>query len=135
MLNPYFVDAWLFIALTDRRDTDYLRARRVTQRVGQARLVTHAAVFFELLAFFSEEGSQARAQAVANVRDAMLSMEVITPDRALFLGALDRYAARPDKKYSLTDCMSMIVMEERGIRHVLTNDHHFRQEGFVVVNE
>jgi predicted nucleic acid-binding protein len=31
--------------------------------------------------------------------------------------------------------MSMEVMERRGITHVLTNDHHFRQEGFTVVNE
>jgi predicted nucleic acid-binding protein len=29
----------------------------------------------------------------------------------------------------------MVVMEQRGIRHVLTNDHHFAQAGFVVVSE
>jgi predicted nucleic acid-binding protein len=27
------------------------------------------------------------------------------------------------------------VMEQRGITHVLTNDHHFRQDGFVVVSD
>ena len=49
--------------------------------------------------------------------------------------ALDLYSQRPDKEYSLVDCMSMVLMRERGITHVLTNDHHFRQEGFTVVNE
>lgn len=29
----------------------------------------------------------------------------------------------------------MVLMEERGIRQVLTNDHHFAQAGFTVVNE
>jgi uncharacterized protein len=40
-----------------------------------------------------------------------------------------------DKAYSLVDCMSMSLMRERGITHILTNDHHFRQEGFTLVNE
>ncbi|HMG73540.1 MAG TPA: hypothetical protein VK582_08565 [Pyrinomonadaceae bacterium] len=37
---------------------------------------------------------------------------------------------RPDKGYSLTDCISMNVMRERGLTDVLTNDPHFRQEGY-----
>jgi predicted nucleic acid-binding protein len=53
----------------------------------------------------------------------------------LFPGAIDIYSRRPDKEYSLIDCMSMTLMRSRGITHVLTNDHHFRQEGFTVVNE
>lgn len=39
------------------------------------------------------------------------------------------------RTYSLVDCISMVVMEERGIQHVLTNDHHFTQAGFTVVNQ
>ena len=53
----------------------------------------------------------------------------------LFAAALALYSQRLDKEYSLVDCMSMTLMRERGITHVLTNDHHFRQEGFTVVNE
>ena len=55
--------------------------------------------------------------------------------RELFERALSLYERRPDKEYSLVDCMSMTLMRERGITHVLTNDHHFRQEGFTVVSE
>ncbi len=135
MGETYFADAWYFIAFSDRYDAHHRQARRLMQRLGGARIVTHEAVFFEVLAFFSEEGARVRNQAVVTVRDAMQSLEVITPDRNLFLRALDRYAARPDKEYSLTDCLSMVVMEWRGIRHVLSNDHHFRQEGFLLVNE
>jgi predicted nucleic acid-binding protein len=38
--------------------------------------------------------------------------------------------ARPDKGYSLTDCVSMLVMRQEGITEILTHDIHFTQEGF-----
>jgi predicted nucleic acid-binding protein len=65
----------------------------------------------------------------------MRQARVLPGDRDLFLRAIDRYDDRLDKHYSLVDCMSMLVMLDLGITHVLTNDHHFHQEGFVVVNE
>jgi uncharacterized protein len=40
------------------------------------------------------------------------------------------YAARPDKGYSLVDCISMQTMRKEGLTEVLTNDRHFEQEGF-----
>ena len=46
---------------------------------------------------------------------------------------MDRYERRLDKGYSLVDCMSMVVMEDLDIQHVLTNDRHFQQAGFTLV--
>ena len=97
--------------------------------------VAHDGVLTEFLAFFSAYGAHNRQGAVRFVRQVMRDAVVVPSDRALFLAAVDRYAARPDQEYSLTDCMSMVLMEDRGIRHVLTNDHHFAQAGFVVVSE
>jgi predicted nucleic acid-binding protein len=135
-MQTYFVDAWFFIALFDRRDAHHLRARRLAVEVlARSHAVTHDAVLTEVLAYFSEEGVAARQIAVEGARRALRLYEVLPSDRTLFSAALDRYAARPDKQYSLVDCMSMVLMEQRGIRHVLTNDHHFSQAGFVVVNE
>ena len=37
---------------------------------------------------------------------------------------------RPDKEWSLTDCLSFVVMQERGISRALAYDHHFEQAGF-----
>ena len=62
-------------------------------------------------------------------------MSAVPAGRDLFIRGLQLYEQRPDKEYSLVDCMSMTLMRERGIAHVLTNDRHFRQEGFTVVNE
>jgi predicted nucleic acid-binding protein len=58
---------------------------------------------------------------------------VVPQSRESFLRALGRYEERRDKQYSLTDCVSMNVMDSEGILTVLTNDHHFEQEGFVVL--
>jgi predicted nucleic acid-binding protein len=45
------------------------------------------------------------------------------------------YQGRADKNYSLTDCFSMIIMQEKRISGVLTNDDGFRQEGFTKIYE
>lgn len=136
-MREYFVDAWFMIAVLDRSDGHHVRAVRLGDRLRRlsAILVTHETVFFEVLAYFSEEGAHARLRAVEMVRESQALWTVIASTPARVDRALDLYTARPDKEYSLTDCMSMVVMRDRGIESVLTNDHHFRQEGFTVVSE
>ena len=134
-MQKYFADTWFFIALVDRRDAHHAQARRLASTVLRYPIVTHDYVLSEFLASFSDDGARARSLAVAAARQAFREYEVIPADRPLFLRALTRYEQRPDKEYSLVDCMSMVVMEERGITHVLTNDHHFAQAGFTVLNQ
>jgi uncharacterized protein len=55
-----------------------------------------------------------------------VSIELLAEGRAL-------YANRPDKEWSLTDCISFVVMHERGLQEALTADHHFAQAGFVTL--
>src|SRR5207248_4169961 len=61
-------------------------------------------------------------------RDPATTIVRQTPE--LFDRALDLYRRRPDKGYSLIDCMSMVVCGDLGITDVLTRDAHFEQEGF-----
>ena len=49
---------------------------------------------------------------------------------AQFRAAVERYTERPDQAWSLTDCASFIVMEERGITEALAHDRDFEQAGF-----
>jgi predicted nucleic acid-binding protein len=57
-------------------------------------------------------------------------VKVVPQSRESFLAGLKLYRDRPDKGYSLTDCISMQIMRREGLSDVLTNDRHFEQEGF-----
>jgi uncharacterized protein len=61
------------------------------------------------------------------------SIQVLPQTSADFAAALALYEARPDKGYGLTDCRSMVALRALGISEVLTNDHHFTQEGFTIL--
>ena len=58
---------------------------------------------------------------------------LVGPDEALFRRGIDLYHARHDKQWSLTDCISFIVMQQHGIIDALTGDRHFEQAGFVAL--
>ncbi|MEA2568442.1 MAG: uncharacterized protein QOI24_443 [Acidobacteriota bacterium] len=132
-MTTYFADSWFFIALIDRQDAHHRRAIRLAEATEF--FVTSDAVLTEVLNYFCDHGTRSRLAAVEAVRRALRQFSVVSTDRALFKRAVDRYAARPDKQFSLTDCISMVLMEDLGITHVLTNDHHFVQAGFTIVNE
>lgn len=55
---------------------------------------------------------------------------VIQPSDSLYARGLKLYTARPDKGWSLTDCISFVVMQDQEITAALTADHHFEQAGF-----
>jgi uncharacterized protein len=55
---------------------------------------------------------------------------LIAPDDSLFEDGIELYEQRSDKDWSLTDCISFVIMEERAISDALTADHHFEQAGF-----
>ena len=59
--------------------------------------------------------------------------EIIAADRDQFESGCALYDARPDKAWSLTDCISMVVLEQRSIRDVFTADHHFEQAGYKIL--
>jgi len=133
-MAEYFVDTWFIIATFDRFDAGHRSIRRIEASLPDRLLVTHDGVLTEFLAFVSAYGAVYRASAVRFAHDAMRWWTVLPVDRPLVLRALTMYGERLDKAYSLVDCMSMIVMRDRGIQHVLTNDHHFEQDGFTIVN-
>ncbi len=94
-------------------------------------IVTTDEVLTEFLNFFGAD-SQSRIRAAKTVQTILgaIDIRVMPQTRASFLAGLELYRARPDKGYSLTDCISMQTMRREGISEVLTNDRHFQQEGF-----
>ena len=132
----YFVDTFYWIALLYRRDAWHVQVTEFSHSLTSGDvLFTTDAVMIEFLAVFSSSGPRMRQQAADQVdeifADARVHMIELT--RSLFLEGLTLYKARLDKEYSLTDCISMQVMRREGLTEILTNDHHFAQEGFRIL--
>ena len=127
-MTAVFADTFYWIALTLPRDAAYERAQQVTDYI-----VTTEEVLAEYLTFFSEAPESLRRGVAANV-GAMLSdsgvVRIIPQSHDSFVAGFELYRARPDKGYSLTDCISMQTMRRVGLTEILTNDRHFEQEGF-----
>jgi len=58
---------------------------------------------------------------------------VVPATDGLFQAGRERYLARGDKEWSLTDCTSFVRMEREGLAEALPADHHFEQAGFVTL--
>jgi predicted nucleic acid-binding protein len=126
-VKAVFADTFYWIALTVPTDAAHHRAHQVTDEI-----VTTDEVLSEYLTFFCTSPESLRRKAATNVQDILRDpgVHVIAQSRESFLAGLDLYAARPDKGYSLTDCVSMAIMRREGLTVALTNDRHFEQEGF-----
>ena len=134
-MRRYFVDAFYWVALFSPRDQWHGRVLAFEETLDDVPLYTTEEVLTEFLAFYSATDSVIRTRAAIFV-ETILQTEhttVIPQTHAGFLDALALYKARPDKEYSLTDCISMQVMRREGLTDVLTNDHHFTQEGFHIL--
>lgn len=129
-----FADTVYWIAVLNPRDALSSAAKAAREAVGQAILVTTEEVLAEFLNAMSRSAALRKA-AVKAVREILKNpnVKVIPQSRDSFQQALERYADRLDKTYSLTDCSSMNAMDAKGIRDVLTHDRHFAQEGYNVL--
>jgi predicted nucleic acid-binding protein len=135
MAAVYFADTFWWIALANPNDAWHARVVAWETAHPHARFVTTEEILSELLTWFAATGRAGRALASAMVRDILsdAATQVLPQTSADFLTALALYEARLDKEYSLTDCRSMVALRARGISEVLTNDHHFTQEGFTIL--
>lgn len=133
-MKTIFADTHYWLALANPRDQWHKPAGEAHVALGPARVVTDDEVLSEFLTAMSGK-PELRKVAVKMVQAVMQNpnIRVLPQTRDSFLRGLERYAARGDKAYSLTDCASMNAMDAEGIREILTNDHHFEQEGYVVL--
>jgi predicted nucleic acid-binding protein len=134
-MRRVFADTLYWVAITHRKDQWHHAAVRVSRQLTGCHLITTDEVLTEVLTAFCEAGPMLRQRAATLVRNLhkKATITVHPQSRGTFLSGLDLYEARPDKGYSLTDCISMNVMRQAGITVVLTHDAHFTQEGFTVL--
>jgi len=127
-----FADTLYWLALFVPGD-EWAEAVSVAE-LSDASLVTTEEVLSEFLTAVCARGDHARRLACRSVREILTGsgVEVVAQSHESFLAGLALYERRPDKQYSLVDCISMNVMRQQGIHEILTHDRHFTQEGFAV---
>ena len=136
-MRRVFADTSYYIALLDRDDSFHEMALRTGSELDRddTRWFTSHAVVFEVLAFFSRGGPGSRARAaelVDRLRESAV-VDIVATSGALLDAALDLYRQRLDKRYSLADCLGMVICRERRITEVLTTDGDFEAEGFTIL--
>jgi len=115
-------------------DQWHATAMKVSHALQTAEIVTTQEMLGEFLTAFRHT-PHLRSIAARRVHQITTDPQIrVLPqsDRS-FQAGFALYKARPDKEYSLTDCISMEAMRQEGITDILTHDNHFTQEGFTVL--
>ena len=131
-MNPVFADTFYFLALLNVDDAAHLRAVRLSEKRTDP-LLTTAWVLTEVADALATPGMRETFLRLLNALRADSSCRIVPPTQALFDQGVELYAQRPDKGWSLTDCISFIVVRQKGVSESLTGDHHFEQAGFTAL--
>lgn len=132
MSNDVFVDTAGWVALLHRGDALHERAVAVYQQLitdGYA-LVTSSLVLVEVASAFAVARLRHLAIELERRYQATTIGQLVWVDETLSERGWELYRARPDKHWSLVDCVSFVIMQDRNIILALTEDHHFEQAGF-----
>lgn len=128
-----FIDTAGWIALIYRHDDYHKRAKHVYVSLEHVKRMTTDAVLRETCNMFSKAPLRPLAIAlIEKIREAekLGVLEVSHVTEALIDRGWEFFQRRPDKDWSLTDCISFVVMQDKGITKAFTTDHHFEQAGF-----
>ena len=134
-MKRIFADTGYWTAVLNPHDALHDKAKIVSTSLGTAQIVTSEMVLTELLNYFAERGTKLRSAAVELVRSVQANpnCHIVPLTSVLFTAAFNLYAARSDKRWSLTDCASFEIMKNEGINDALAHDKHFEQAGFAAL--
>ncbi|QGZ90257.1 type II toxin-antitoxin system VapC family toxin [Microcystis aeruginosa] len=132
MNKSYFLDTSYIIALEIANEDTHEQVLQnwLTLALSKPFLVTTTYVFDETVTFFNSRNLHGKAVEIGKRLRESPDIELIEIDRDLFDRGWQYFQKYQDKSYSLTDCLSFIVMENRRIFTALSLDNHFLQAGF-----
>lgn len=131
-MTAVFADTYYWLALINPRDKAHLQATELAQTFNRP-LVTTTWVLAEVGDVMRKPANRpAFLQLLKDIeQDSDTTVPPVTQSQ--FDQGVSLFAIRPDKEWSLTDCISIEVMKLHGVREVLTADHHFSQAGLTIL--
>ncbi len=131
-MRRIFADTNYWVALLSPQDQLHIRAKQISKLLSNTRVVTSEWILTELLNKFAASGEDLRIAGALTAADlrADPAVDVVPFTSESFGEALELYRNRADKRWSLTDCSSILIMRRQGIDSALTYDRHFQQAGF-----
>ncbi len=127
-----FADAFFFFAWWNRRDRAHDNVQRFLDDF-EGKLVTTRWVLMEVADGLASTPARPKVRMLFDDLWSDPMVEIVEPSETLNQQGLALYEARPDKDWSLTDCISFVVMSDEGLAEALTGDKHFEQAGFVTL--
>jgi predicted nucleic acid-binding protein len=131
-MTTVFIDTSYLLALELSNDQNHAVSLRHWQGIIKAlpHLVTTSYVFDEVVTFFNSRGHHSKAVQTGNKLLRSPSVQLVHVDENLFHEGWRYFVQYQDKDYSLTDCLSFVVMQRFGITTAYTFDQYFLQAGF-----
>jgi len=131
-MNDLFADSSFYIAAVNPRDGLHGQATALLENLA-GRLVTTDFVLLEVGNWLSRSRDRALFVELVKRLRADPNATIVGASRADFDAGLALYSQRPDKDWSLTDCISFVVMKRLRLTDALTADRHFEQAGFTIL--
>ncbi|GMV91304.1 MAG: hypothetical protein AMXMBFR82_10820 [Candidatus Hydrogenedentota bacterium] len=128
-MNLVFADTSYYVALMTARDQWHTVAVKASENYSGDVLTTEF-VLTEVGNFLHRPPDRELFRVLIEAIRSDRQTKIIEADSRTFEAGLHLYLSRNDKSWSLTDCISFVVMNEYGINEALTSDTHFEQAGF-----
>jgi len=131
-MKRVFGDSFFFIALLNVRDFNHGHAREISRRL-EGVIFTTQWVLAEVGNALSSLTARKSFAAFLDGLGQQTAVVVLPNSDVLFERGAKLFASRPDKEWSLTDCISFEAMRAERLEEALTGDHHFTQAGFTLL--
>ena len=133
-MTSLFIDTSYLIAV-ENADDQYHKAAskhwRDLLKSSPRPLVTSSYVLVEVVTLLNNRRLHSKAVQLGNSLLSSRLFNIVHVNEELFYEAWNYFQKYKDKTYSLTDCVSFVLMKKLGIVEALTFDKHFVQAGFV----
>lgn len=131
-MTPMFADSFYYLALMNPEDGDHARALALSESLWQPTITT-AWVLTEVGDAHSAPPLRRNFVRLLELLRADPACTIVPANSEMFDAGVKLFSERPDKSWSLTDCISFAAMTGLGITEALTGDRHFEQAGFRIL--